>query len=94
MIQDAVIRNTEIIGEATKGLSQALCDRHTDIPWKQIAGMRDFLIHVSFEVKLEAVWKTIVESLPQLKAAVKSEIDPAEWQHRPKTTCKRSLSEF
>ena len=46
MIQDAVIRNFEVIGEAVKGLSIPFKDQHPSIPWKQIAGMRDFLIHV------------------------------------------------
>lgn len=44
--QDAIIRNFEIIGEAAKGLSGDLKRRHSEVPWKQVAGMRDFLIHV------------------------------------------------
>jgi uncharacterized protein with HEPN domain len=43
--QDAVIRNFEIVGEATKSLSESLKASHADVPWKQIAGMRDTLIH-------------------------------------------------
>ncbi len=74
MMQDAVIRNFEVIGEVVKGLSQDLKDRHSGIPWKQIAGMRDFLIHVYFGVKLETIWQTIQRDLPPLKEGVKREL--------------------
>jgi uncharacterized protein with HEPN domain len=48
LIQDGVIRNFEIIGEATKHLSKDFRDNYSDIPWKQIAGMRDILIHGNY----------------------------------------------
>jgi uncharacterized protein with HEPN domain len=67
MIQDAVIRNLEVIGEATKSLSPQIRDANTDIPWKQIAGMRDVLIHHYFGIKLETVWQVVVQHLPPLK---------------------------
>jgi uncharacterized protein with HEPN domain len=66
MVQDAVIRNLEVIGEAVKGLSDDLRLMHCDIPWKQIAGMRDVLIHHYFGVKLEMVWQVVAEHLPLL----------------------------
>ncbi|MBX7135603.1 MAG: DUF86 domain-containing protein [Fimbriimonadaceae bacterium] len=72
--QDAIIRNLEIIGEATKGLSPDLRGRHEQIPWKQVAGMRDFLIHVYFGVNLERVWQTVQTDIRPLRDAVESEL--------------------
>lgn len=71
IIQDAVIRNLEIIGEAVKGVDESVRLLYPNIPWKSIAGMRDFLIHVYFGVKLETVWKTIDEDVPALKEVVR-----------------------
>jgi uncharacterized protein with HEPN domain len=58
MLQDAVIRELEIIGEASKNLSENIRGRYSDVPWKEMAGMRDKLIHAYFGVNLAAVWKT------------------------------------
>lgn len=55
--QDAVIRNLKIIGEATKKLSVELRNRYPGVPWKEMAGARDRLIHHYFGVDLEVVWK-------------------------------------
>ncbi len=70
MVQDAVIRNLEIIGEAVKQVSQDTRDLQPHIPWKQIAGMRDVLIHHYFGVKLETVWEVVRQHLSPLKAAI------------------------
>lgn len=70
MVQDAVIRNLEVIGEAAKCLSAALRSANPDIPWKQIAGMRDVLIHHYFGVKLDTVWQVVIEHVPPLRARV------------------------
>jgi uncharacterized protein with HEPN domain len=69
-MQDATIRNLEIIGEAAKSLSEATRSRRADIPWRQIAGMRDKLIHQYFGVNLELVWSTVEIEIPRLKKAV------------------------
>ena len=70
--QDAVIRNIEIIGEAAKNLSESLCLAHPGTPWKQIARMRDKLIHRYFGVNLELVWEVVATHLPTLLAEVES----------------------
>jgi len=70
--QYAVLRALEIIGEATKNVSRDLRAKHGDIPWKDIAGMRDKLIHMYFGVKLDLIWVTIKDKLPQLKMQLRS----------------------
>ena len=67
LVQDGVIRNFEIIGEATKHLSKKFRDTYSDIPWKQIAGMRDILIHDYLGIDIYSVWETIETNLPELK---------------------------
>lgn len=68
MLQDAVVRQLEIIGEATKRISQHFRKKYPDIPWSDMAGMRDVLIHDYIEVDFDIVWKTVTESIPNLKA--------------------------
>jgi uncharacterized protein with HEPN domain len=65
--QYAVLRGLEIIGEAAKNLSREVKVRHSEVPWRDIAGMRDKLIHEYFGVDLELVWVTIKNELPKLK---------------------------
>ena len=69
-VQDAVIRNFEIIGEAVKHVSAGLRSRYPEIPWKQIAGMRDEMIHEYFGVDIAIVWDTVQNDLPKLKQTV------------------------
>lgn len=71
LVQDGVIRQLEIIGEATRNLSKEFRDKHADIPWKDMAGMRDKLIHQYFGVDIAAVWDTIQADIPALKDSVK-----------------------
>ena len=71
----AVIRAFEIIGEATKEISNEVKDKYTDLPWKEMAGMRDKLIHAYFGVNLEVVWKTIQQDIPLLQTLIQKVIN-------------------
>ena len=66
----AVIRGIEVIGEATKNIPNTIRDRYTDVPWKDMAGMRDKLIHDYSGVDAEVLWKTVEQDLPLLRASV------------------------
>lgn len=69
--QSAIIREIEIIGEATKNISQSLKNKHQEITWKEIAGTRDKMIHHYFGVDLNIVWDIIKINLPDLKDKLK-----------------------
>ena len=75
MIQAAVIRNLELIGEATKRLPSDFRDEHPQVPWREMAGMRDLLIHAYHRVDLDLVWSTVESSLPSLLAWVDDVLD-------------------
>lgn len=64
--QDAVVRNLEIIGEASKGVSKSLKERHGQIKWSDLAKMRDKLIHHYFGVNIDVVWNIVEKFLPEV----------------------------
>jgi uncharacterized protein with HEPN domain len=64
---DAVVRNLEVIGEATRHISADPEGVPADIPWADIAGMRNILIHEYFGVDLNIIWHTVITDLPQLR---------------------------
>jgi len=71
-VQDAVIRRLEIIGEAVKNIDDEFRSRFPQIPWKEVAGMRDIIAHEYFGVKLERIWDVVKRDLPGLKNKIKS----------------------
>jgi len=71
--QLAVTRELEIIGEAAKRLSKEFKEKQGQVPWRRVAGMRDFLIHDYMEVDVKEVWKAATEDIKGLKAALEAE---------------------
>lgn len=72
VIQDAIIRSFEVIGEAVKHLPPEMTAAHPAIPWRQIAGFRDVLIHNYERIDLAEVWRIAVEDVPPLRQAVEA----------------------
>jgi uncharacterized protein with HEPN domain len=63
----AVIRKFEIVGEAAKNIPETIKQKYSSIPWREMGGMRDRLIHFYFGIKYELVWRTIKDVIPQVK---------------------------
>jgi uncharacterized protein with HEPN domain len=70
MIQDAVVRNLEVVGEATKQVPEALRARAPKLSWREMAGMRDKLIHDYLGVDLNLVWDVVVSELPTTRECI------------------------
>lgn len=75
LIQDAVVRNLEIIGEATKNISTGTRQAYDYVPWREMAGLRDVLIHDYFGVDIKIVWNVVDRELPKLKNLITEIID-------------------
>lgn len=79
LVQDAVVRRLEIIGEAAKNIDDDFRSKYPDIPWKKIAGMRDIIAHGYFGVKPERIWDIVNQNLPELKKLIASVIEGQEY---------------
>ncbi len=73
LIQDGVVRNLEIIGEAVKNIPDDVKKNIPDIDWKKIAGLRDILIHAYFGIDVEIVWDIVKNKIPELKQYILKE---------------------
>jgi uncharacterized protein with HEPN domain len=65
--QEAVIRSLEVIGEASRNVSIHLREAYPDVPWRQIAAFRNFVIHVYWDIRMERIWEIVERDLPTLK---------------------------
>ncbi|MCP2619131.1 DUF86 domain-containing protein [Candidatus Aminicenantes bacterium AC-335-A11] len=72
LIQDGVVRNLEIIGEATKNIPESIKKDNPDVEWKKIGGLRDILIHVYFGIDTEIIWDIIKNKVPELKEKIEN----------------------
>lgn len=70
LVQNAIIRSLEIIGEAAKNIPDSFRGEHLEIPWRNIAGFRDVLSHAYFGVNIDRVWAIIETDLPKLKEEI------------------------
>lgn len=66
----AVVRKLQIIGEATKNIPKSITQKYDEVPWKEMARMRDKIIHFYFGVDYEIVWSVIKERLPEIKPTI------------------------
>ncbi len=82
MVQDAVIRNLEVMGEAAKRLDEAFRSAHPDVPWRALAGLRDVLIHQYEGVDLERVWMVVERDLPTVRMAIAGLVPPLDQLER------------
>lgn len=67
---DAVIRNLEIIGEATKNIPNSIREKYTDIPWNKMIGLRNIAIHDYFGIDLDTIWEIITKNIPKTKPKI------------------------
>lgn len=69
--QHAIFRSMEIIGEASKNIPNSFRERYKDVPWKEIAGFRDIVIHEYFGIDVDIVWHIVKKDIPSLKKKIK-----------------------
>ena len=74
--QLAILKSVEIVGEAASCLSAETKERHPDIPWREIVGMRNRLVHAYFDIDLRLVWETVDSELPVLVAQLEPLVPP------------------
>jgi uncharacterized protein with HEPN domain len=90
LLQDAVIRNIEIVGEAAGRVSTETTTRTPEVPWREIVGMRHRLIHGYLEVNLNTVWQVVARDLPALERTLRTLVEPSRPQTVKRTARRRA----
>lgn len=70
MVVDAVIRNLEVIGEASKNVPESVRERYSEIPWKRMIGLRNIAIHEYFGIDLSIIWEIITKNIPETRSMI------------------------
>ena len=78
LVQTWVIHHLEIIGEAVRAIPQDFKDQHPEIPWRQITGMRNVLVHIYFGINRDRVWSIVEHDLPNLKTSIEAILNTGE----------------
>ncbi len=78
LVQSAVMRELQVIGEAVRMVSEETKSLHTGIAWQAIAGMRNRIVHEYFNIRLEVVWQTVIESIPPLATELERLVPPED----------------
>ena len=84
MMYYAVVKNIEIMGEAANMLSIAFTDANPETPWKQVKGMRNYIVHEYFQIDDVVVWDVVTNNLPELREQIVkylNETDWSQWEH-------------
>jgi len=76
ILQDAIMRRIQIIGEAARKVSDEFKEEHPEIPWHEISGMRNRLIHAYFRVITENVWEAVKKDIPDLIVLIEPLVPP------------------
>ncbi len=75
---EAVVWNLQIIGEATKNIPEEIRSHYPEVPWRDMAGLRDIIVHQYFGIKLDVIWKIIQNDLPRVRDSVQRILEPKE----------------
>lgn len=79
MMYYAVVKNIEIIGEAANMLTVEFTEQHPQTPWKQVRGMRNYIVHEYFQIDDVVVWDVVTNNLSELKQQIESYLDETNW---------------
>ncbi len=75
LVQDAVLRNLQVLAESTQRLSEDFKKHHSEIEWYKISGLRNILVHDYLGIELETVWIVVTDKLPELKTVIHSSLE-------------------